>query len=80
VLKEKVAVYKQRQELEQFKSTLTCSKCKDPIKDFGLLGLQMPSRYNFAKKILIIYFNQIIVKPFSNLCNKIFEKIEMLGI
>lgn len=44
---EKVALYKQRQELEVFKSIIICTKCKDPVKDVGVLGLTSPSNYNY---------------------------------
>ena len=48
---EKIAVYKQRQELEMFKSNISCAKCKEPVKDFGMMGLSMPSNFS---SILII--------------------------
>lgn len=41
---EKLAVYKERQELEMFKSNIMCSKCKEPVKDFGMMGLQTGSK------------------------------------
>jgi len=34
---EKLNVYKERQELEMFKSSILCTKCKEPVRDFGLL-------------------------------------------
>lgn len=33
---EKLNIYKERQELEMFKSNITCVKCKEPVRDFGL--------------------------------------------
>ena len=42
VNREKIDVYRQRQELEKFKSTLKCNKCQDPIRDFGFLDFKIP--------------------------------------
>jgi len=33
---EKLQVYKEKQELELFKSNILCTKCKEPVRDFGL--------------------------------------------
>ena len=33
---EKLHVYKERQELEMFKSSIMCTKCKEPVRDFGV--------------------------------------------
>ena len=49
---EKIAVYKQRQELEMFKSNISCAKCKEPVKDFGMMGLSMPSNFIIDNKPL----------------------------
>ena len=46
---EKIAVYKQREELELFKSNIKCTKCQEPVKDFGLqqFGASLPCKNIF---------------------------------
>ena len=33
---EKLLIYRERQELDMFKSNILCTKCKEPVRDFGL--------------------------------------------
>ncbi|CAF0756300.1 unnamed protein product [Brachionus calyciflorus] len=40
---EKIALYKLQQDIELYKSNLTCSKCKEPVKDLSILAMSMQS-------------------------------------
>ena len=56
IKQEKLNIYKQRQELELFKSNIVCIKCKEPVKDFGLAGTTMPCKKSF---FLTFFLKQI---------------------
>ena len=65
-------LYKQKQELEQFKASILCTKCKEPAKDLGPLGISIPCNWwitTLKINYKIVNFSLFLASGYSSLMN-----------
>lgn len=75
---EKIALYKLQQDIEVYKSSLTCSKCKDPVKDVSFLGLSTAQSSGYGSGFVNLYQSRLHSTMVSNMNNSMLEDSKLL--